>query len=37
MNRAIYVFTVVTVLYTPIGFLAVRLSLPESSQVPFCG
>lgn len=24
LNRAIYVFTVVTVLYTPIGFLAVR-------------
>ncbi|AEO70944.1 uncharacterized protein THITE_2057010, partial [Thermothielavioides terrestris NRRL 8126] len=34
LNRAIYVFTVVTVLYTPIGFLAVRL--PAESHTAPC-
>ncbi|KAL1870019.1 hypothetical protein VTK73DRAFT_2828 [Phialemonium thermophilum] len=32
MNRAIYVFTIVTVLYTPVGFLATFWALPFLNQ-----
>ncbi|KAI0410461.1 hypothetical protein F5X98DRAFT_381766 [Xylaria grammica] len=40
LNRAIYVFTVITVIYTPVGFLATFWALPflnnssESSHIP---